>query len=70
LGVWLTLQPAQVFVIDKVFQMTDIVVDEFYDDPLFQRILKRIKRHNPRMSQMDAFDEACIEYYEATLNED
>ena len=50
--------------------MTDIVVDEFYDDPLFQRILKRIKRHNPRMSQMDAFDEACIEYYEATPNSD
>lgn len=50
--------------------MDKIIVDEFYDDPLFQRILKRIKRHNPKMSQSDAFDEACIEFYEATLNDD
>jgi hypothetical protein len=50
--------------------MSKIIVDEFYDDPLFQRILKRIKRHNPKMSELDAYDEACIEYYEATYNDD
>jgi hypothetical protein len=49
--------------------MNKIIVDEFYEDPLFQRILNRIKRHYPKMNQADAFDEACIEYYEATLND-